>query len=143
MLKNPYDIVIIFAIIALVVVTVGFGIESVDELGANVGNTQNQEFFTNVASDVNASTGLKGTSDEATDVIDPTDNPLTAEATEEGIITQGLQSLRSIGGTYKSVEKVMKDGTGQIGINPIYWTVIASTLIIIMFVLIYTWARGR
>lgn len=143
MLKTPFDIVIVFGIIALVVITVGFGIESVEELGADIGSEQNQAFFTNIEDDVRSAEGLKGTSDEASDVIDPTDSPVTAEASEEGIITQGLQSLRSIGGTYKSVEKIMKDGTAQLGIPSIFWEVVAGILIIIIFVLIYTWARGR
>lgn len=140
MLKSPFDIVVAFAIISMVVVTIGFGIASIEDQGAVTGNTT---FFSDVETDVYSSTGLKGTSDEASKVIDPSDNPVTAEATEEGIITQGLQSLRSIGSTYKSVERVMKDGTSLLGIDAIYWNIIAYTLIIIIFVIIYTWARGR
>ena len=140
MFKSPFDIVIIFAIIAVIVITVGFGIDSIETQGANVGN---KVFFSSIENDVYNSTGLKGTSDEASDVIDPSSNPVTAEASEESIITQGLQSLRSIAATYKSVEKVMKDGTAELGINAIYWNILAFTLIIIMFVIIYTWARGR
>ena len=140
MLKSPFDIAVVFAIFALVVVTVGFGIESIGDSGAV---TQNTTFFSNVESDVYASTGLKGTSDEASDVIDPSDEPVTVEATEEGIITQGLQSLRSVGSTYNSIKSSMSEGTAILGIDPIYYTVITFTLIIILFVIIYTWARGR
>jgi len=139
-LKSPFDIAVVFAIFALVVVTVGFGIESIGDSGAV---TQNTTFFSNVESDVYASTGLKGTSDEASDVIDPSDEPVTVEATEEGIITQGLQSLRSVGSTYNSIKSSMSEGTAILGIDPIYYTVITFTLIIILFVIIYTWARGR
>jgi len=139
-LKSPFDIAVVFAIFALVGVTVGVGIESIGDSGAV---TQNTTFFSNVESDVYASTGLKGTSDEASDVIDPSDEPVTVEATEEGIITQGLQSLRSVGSTYNSIKSSMSEGTAILGIDPIYYTVITFTLIIILFVIIYTWARGR
>lgn len=141
MLKSPFDIVVVFAIMALVVVTIGFGIESVEDAGANVNNKTS--FFSNVESNVYSSTGLKGTSDEASDVIDPSDNPVTVEATEEGIITQGLQSLRSVGSTFNSIKSSMSEGTAILGIDPIYYTVVMFTVVIIMFVIIYTWARGR
>lgn len=140
MLKSPFDIVIVFSITAVIVLTMGFGITSIESLGASTGNTT---FFSGIEADVLNSTGLKGTADEATDVIDPSDDPLTAEASEEGIITQGLQSLRSVGSTYKAVENVMKEGTAELGIDSIYWQIASFTLIIIIFVIIYTWARGR
>lgn len=141
MLKSPFDIAVVFAIMALVVVTIGFGIESVEDQGANVNNKSS--FFSNVEANVYSSTGLKGTSDEASDVIDPSDNPVTVEATEEGIITQGLQSLRSVGSTYNSIKSSMSEGTAILGVDPIYYTVVTFTLVIILFVIIYTWARGR
>lgn len=141
MLKSPFDIAIVFAIMALVVVTIGFGIESVEKTGANVGNKSS--FFSNVKGNVYNSTGLYGTSKEASDVIDPSGQAVTVEATEENIITQGLQSLRSVGGTYNSVKNVLTQGTSILGLDRVYVSVITFTLIIIIFVIIYTWARGR
>jgi len=141
MLKSPFDIVIVFAIMALVVVTIGFGITNIEDRGGTMGNKTH--FFSDIKDDVYANTGLKGTSDEASDVIDPSDEPVAVEASEEGIITQGLQSLRSVGGTYNSVKSALTEGTAILGIDPIYLSVVTFTLIIIIFVIIYTWARGR
>lgn len=141
MLKSPFDIVVVFAIASLVIVTIGFGITYAEEQGANTNNKT--YFFSDVETNIYASTGLKGTSDEASDVIDPSDNPVTVEATEEGIITQGLQSLRSVGSTFNSIKDVMNDATKILGISEVFVSVITFTLIIIMFVIIYTWARGR
>ena len=141
MLKSPFDIVVVFSILALVVVTVGFGITSVENQGAETANKTS--FFSGVKDDVYATTGLKGTTDEASDVIDPSDQAVTVEATEEGIITQGLQSLRSVGSTFNSIRKALNEGTAILGIDPVYISIVVFTLIIIMFVIIYTWARGR
>lgn len=140
MFNRPQDMVIMFAIMAAVIVTVGFGIQGVEEQGAT---TNNVTFFSDVKGEVTSTTGLKGTADEASDVIDPSDEAVQSEATEEGIITQGLQSLRSIGGTFGSVRSTVTDGGKIIGLDPIYINLLVFTLVIILFVLIYTWARGR
>lgn len=141
MLKSPFDIAVVFSIMALVVLTIGFAIESVEENGGNVGDKT--YFFDNVETNVLNATGLKGTSDEASDVIDPSDNPVLDDPTEENIIQQGLQSLRSVGSTYSSVRQTLSEGTGILGIDAVYYTIIIFTLVIILFVIIYTWARGR
>lgn len=141
MLKSPFDIAIVFAIMALVVVTIGFGITSVEEQGAITGNKTT--FFSNVENNVYNSTGLYGTSTEASDVIDPSGEPVQSDVSEESIITQGLQSLRSVGSTYSSVRSALTEGQGILGIDPVYVSVVTFTLIIIIFVIIYTWARGR
>lgn len=138
-MKSPFDIAVIFAIVGLIVVTIGFGITAVEDLGANSGNVS---LYDDVETRLSADTGLYGTSVEASKVIDPEDNT-TTEASEESIITQGLQSLRSLGSTYKSVEATMQEGSSILGIPEIYWEVMAAVMIIMIFVIIYTWARGR
>lgn len=140
MFDKPQDVAIFFALIAAVVVTMGFGITSVVEQGANAGDTT---FFSDVKGEVTATTGLKGTADEASKLIDPSSEQVQTEASEEGIITQGLQSLRSIGGTFNSVKNTVTQGGNVIGIDPIYVALLISTMLIIFFVLVYTWARGR
>lgn len=140
MLDKPQDVAIMFALIAFVVVTMGFGIASIEEQGAYTDNTT---FFSDVKGEVTATTGLKGTADEASKIIDPSSDQVQTEATEEGIITQGLQSLRSIGGTFNSVKSTVTDGGKIIGLDPIYISIFIFTILIMFFVIVYTWARGR
>ena len=140
MLDRPQDFVIMFMIVALVVVTAGFGVQSVEYQGAT---TNSVTFFDDVKGDVTSTTGLKGTADEASDVIDPSDQALQSEVSEENIITEGLQSLRSIGGTLQSTRNAMTESGSILSIDPIYISTVVFTMIIILFVLIYTWARGR
>jgi len=140
MLNKPQDIVIMFAIMAFVIVTIGFGIESIEEQGAT---TNDVSFFTNVEGEVTSTTGLKGTADEASNVIDPSDEALQSDNDEEGIIKQGLQSLNSISSTYSAVRNTATDGGSIIGLDSVYVNILMFTLIIIFFVLVYTWARGN
>jgi len=131
MLNKPQDIVIMLAIIAAVFITVGFGITSIEEQGANINNNT---FFSDISTDISSETGIQSTAASASNVLDPSNQTVTSEASEENIITQGLASLRSVSATYKSVEKIGYRSTNMLSIDPIYIT---------LFIITYTWVRGR
>lgn len=141
MLSKPYDIVVVFAIMAAVIVTIGFGINSAESLqSADVGD---KAFFSGVTNNINSTSGLYGTSQEASSILDPEGQNQQLETDQDSIITQGLQSLRSLSSTYKSVEAALFSGSNILGVDPIYINLLMFTLIIIIFVLVYTWARGN
>lgn len=140
MLSKPYDIVIIFALVAAVVITVGFGLSDVQNAGANTGTANN--FFNNVNDTVYSEDYFYGTTEASGSVLDGSEGS-GSEPSEENIITEGYNSLRKITGTYKAFRNALSDGSGSLGIDPVYLTLVTGVIIVIMFVLIYTWARGR
>ena len=139
MFNKPHDLVWIFGIAALAIVTMGFGIQSVTSgYGVSIGD--DISFF----HDTNESltTGdFKKTGDAATESLSGDEGQSSIEALTE-FLTQGAQSLKAVGQTYKSVESTMKEGSKILGLDPIYWMTIATAIIITMFVVIYTWIRG-
>lgn len=139
MLNKPYDLAVIFAIIAVIVVTIGFGVNSViTDFGVDADTT----YFDNVESQVTSSTGLKGTSDDASEGITG-DEGATEDASEDSILVGAFKSLLKLGQTYKLVEDSMDEGFAEIGIDPIYIIIVMSTVIIIFAVTLYSFFTGR
>lgn len=140
MLDKPYDFAVIFGIFALVVVTIGFGIESVmTNTNASVGDTS---FFTNVKLRVNGTDGLVATSQTMSNSIRGETSAGTTPS-EEGLLVKGFNSLLSLGATFEIFSDSMADASAAIGIHPIYWTVILGVLLVIFAVTLYTWLRAR
>ena len=138
MLSKPFDIVVIFALMVGIIATIQFGVTAVIDSGATVGDTS---FFTTANDTIDDGSFFKGTVDNATEPLSGQEGS-TQQDSEQNILTQGLQSLRDISLTYKATEKVLNEGTSTLSIPPVYLTLVTGVIIIIMFVLVYTWARG-
>lgn len=139
MFNKPYDLPIMFAIFALVIVTVGFGVSSVN-------NIQNKSvdasYFESVESSVTSSTGLKGAADDMSEGITG-DEGASEEPSEENIIIQGFKSVLKLGKTFVQMTDALDEGLTELGIDPIYVTVVSGVLIIVFGVVLYTWLRGN
>lgn len=138
-ISKPQDIVIIFALFALVVVTVGFGISSVEN---NQNVTVDTSFYENVHNRVNSTNGLKGTADSVSSGLIGQEGS-TEETSESGILVKGFNSLLAVGKAYKITDTSINEATGLLGIDPIYWIIFSSVLLISFAVVMYSWIRGR
>lgn len=137
--NNPTDVVVLFSIFALVIVTVGFAITDIESQGVSTGDTT---LFTQVESNVNSGDGLKGSADQASDVIDPSDEQ-SPDSNEESLITQGLQSLKQIGSSFQAFRSALTSMQISLGIPSVLIDIVIYTLIVAFFVVIYAWFRGK
>ena len=138
-ISRPQDIAIIFAILAGVVITIGFGIESIN---ARQNATIDTSYFDAVYGRVNSSTGLKGSADTVSGGLIGEEGAST-DTSEEGILVKGFNSILALGKTYKAASDSLSTGTGWLGIDPIYWILFTSVMLLSFGVVMYTWIRGR
>ena len=144
MLKRPYDIAVILGLLGLVIVTIGFGVQSVIETNTALNVSQDKLSYFDNAENIlrnNDSTYLKGTSDEATSALSGEEE--TSDTSQENFIVSGFNSMLALGKTYKAVEDLADEGTRLVGIPEIYLMVVVSILIIMLMVVTYTWVRGN
>lgn len=139
MFNRPYDLAVIFAIFALVVVTFGFFIDGVNDYYDEDGDTS---YFETVESTVTDSTGLKGAADDMSEGITGEEGA-SEDTSEEGIIIRGFKSVLKLGKTFTGMLDALDEGLTAIGVDPIYLTIVGSTLLIIFGVVLYTWIRGN
>lgn len=139
-ISRPQDIVVIFAIFAIVIGTIGFGIASVtQEQDVDVDDS----FFTNVYNNATSSEGLKGTADSVSEGLTGTEG-VSQDTSEESILVRGFNSILSIGKTYKITASALNEGsTKWLGIDPFYWIIYTSVMLVSFGVVMYTWIRGR
>lgn len=140
MFNKPYDIVVIAALFVAVIATIGFGIEGAITQGAVVDSNSrgffnstndftNASYFGGTTSDASgAIVGAEGSSDESSSILD--------------LINRGLNALLGIGKTYSYTKESLNQAQSVLPIPDIYITLVIGTLIIILMVIIYTWARG-
>lgn len=139
-ISRPQDIVIIFGIFALVVVTLGFGLSSIVQ---EQDVTADQTFFTNVYSNTTSTNGLKGTADSVSDGLVGTEG-VSQDTSEESILVRGFNSIISIGKTFKITSNALNEGSVKwLGIDPVYWIIYTSIMLVSFGVVMYTWIRGR
>lgn len=139
MFNKPYDLVWVLAIAGLVVVTMGFGIQSIiSNFGGDYGDSLTFVNQTQTMLEGGGAHGLGNTSQVASESLV---GQTGEDASEASFITRGFKSMVSLGDTYHAVTVLMNEST-TLGLNPIYITVIASAIIITLFVVIYTWVRG-
>lgn len=138
-ISSPRDVAIIFAVFALVIITVGFGVQSViDNQDVEVNNS----FYNNVKLRVTDASGLKGTADDMSSGLAGQEGS-SNDPSEESLLVAGFNSIRKLGKTFKIMENSLSEGTGILGIDSIYWVIFTSVLLISFAVVMYTWLRGR
>lgn len=144
MLKRPFDIAVILCIFGLVIVTVGYGVESVasNNDALNISD-EKMAYFTAADNTLrsNDDTYLKGTADQATESLSGEESQ--TETSQENFIVSGFNSMLALGKTYKAVESLADEGTSIVGIPEIYLMSVISVLIIMLMVITYTWVRGN
>lgn len=137
MLRQPYDLAVIFAIISIIVVTAGFGVQSVINK-QNV--TTDQSFFTNVRAQINGTHGLEQTSVDVSGGLTG-DVGASVETSEESILVNAFYSILTLGSTWGLVTQTVGEGIQILGIDPVYWIIITSTILIIFGVVLFSWIR--
>lgn len=139
-ITKPHDIAMIFAIFALVVVTVGFGLQSVVDR-QNVTEVDTS-FYTNVQLRVNSTQGLKGAADDVSTGLTGQEGA-SVTPSEESILLSGFNSVLRLGKTFRAMSDSLSEGGALLGIDPIYWLIFTSLMLITFGVVMYTWIRGR
>ena len=138
-LDKPQDLAWMFIIFSLVVVTFGFGLASVNDLQSADRDTS---FFDSIKDNVTSERGLKGAADDQQGAliggVGAGDSP-----TITNFIVQSFASLRDLGKTFGIVQDSLRQSGGMFGLDPIYWTLIVSGLLISFAAVLYTWLRGK
>lgn len=143
MFNKPQDLAVMIGIFGLVMITFGFGLNSVMNFYDNENVTvQDQElnFFNKQTNLMNSSLYLKGAADDYSESMTGGEGQ-DASTTEESIVKQGFNSLLALGQTYKAAESSITEGSKIIGLDPLYFLVISAIIIISFGVVIYTWIR--
>jgi hypothetical protein len=136
-ITKPNDIAVIFAIFALVIVTVGFGVTSIiDQQQTVVDNS----YFTSVQVGVTGEEGLKGAADSMSTGLSGTAGTSNTPSTDN-ILVSGFNSMLRLGKTFRVMSDSLMTGTTILGIDPIYWMMFTSVLLISFAVVMYTWLR--
>lgn len=140
MLTRPDSIAWIAGIFLLAIVTVGFGVSSFMEQGAD-GGTQSA-FFTEADERVTSTNSVFGTGVNSATALSSEEGQ-SEEPTEDRLITQGFNSFLSLGKVYNEVKITANQGTQYLGIPPSFWLIITALIITSLTVVIYTWVRAR
>jgi len=140
MLNKPTDIVVMFALIGVLFGVIGLAVTEITEQGITTGNTQ---IFADISGDINSTDGLLKTANSSSNVIDPSDDQNLGQTTEESFLFKGLQGLKDLGATYKSFENALTQGQRVLSIPQFITSAFLSVIIVALFVVIYTWWRGR
>lgn len=138
-ISRPQDIAIIFALFALVVITIGFGVQSIED---NQNVTVDNSFFQNVTYGVESSSGLKGSSDDVSAGLIGQEGASTTPS-EESILLTGFNSILKLGKTFKTMSGALMEGVTMLGVPLVYWILFTSIILISFAVVMYTWIRGR
>lgn len=136
---SPQDMAWMFIIFAAVIVTFGYGLVSVQEFQ---GVTQNASFFNSIENKVNSEEGLKGAA-EAQEAALAGETGASGTPTEESIFVRSWNAMKDLGKAWSAFEDGMEEGMDIVGLNPIYWTLLSSGILITFAVVLYTWVRAR
>lgn len=135
---KPSDLAWMFVIFASIIIVMGIGVDSVIKYQHVSANTS---FFEEVRSDAESETGLKGGADsQRPGLIGDTEGD-TPDV--DNIFVRAWNAMKDLGKTFKIVESSIIDGVNLLGIDPIFWVLVSSALLITFAVIIYTWVRGR
>jgi len=138
MLEKPYDILVIFAIFALVVVTIGTAMGDINLL---TNTTHNTSFYTTVDNRISNEDGFSAvTTDSAESIVG--EEGAGDQATQEGFLLKGFNSLLKLGKSWGILEKTANEVVEEIPIDPIYITLILGLLLVSFAVVVYTYIRG-
>jgi len=138
MLSKPQDLAVMFGIFALVIVTVGFALTDINSM---VTTDYNNTYFSTIEERVESETGLQGAKDNSAEGLTGEEGS-SEEASETGIILQGIKSLRTLGQTWAIVQESADESIDSLSLNPIYLTIIIALITISFAVVIYAYIRG-
>ena len=138
MLKSPADLVWMFAIFGLIVITIGFGVSDVI---SHSDDTIDESYFTTIEGNLNSSSGLQGASSRVSDTLGAEGEG--GEESETGLLTEGYHTMQGLGQVWALTKNAMQETSNEINIPPIYWQVLSTLLIISFFIVLYTWLRGK
>ncbi len=138
-ITRPQDLAAIFAVFALVVVTIGFGISGAVD---NYNYTGDVSFYQNVSGRVTDASGLKGSADSVSEGLIGQEGASEIPS-QEGILLQGFNSIRQIGANFQIMSDSLSEGVLFLGIPVIYWTIYTSILLLSFAVVMYNSIFGR
>ncbi len=138
-ISKPTDMAIIFAIFALVVVTFGFGITSVE---SNQNYTGDTTFFTNVSARVQTADGFKGSADEVSEGLVGQEGASNLPS-EEGILVQGFNAVRQIGQNFQIMSASLNDAGIFLGIPTFYIVIFTGVLVFAFAVVMFSFIFRR
>lgn len=134
--NKPSDIALMFGVFALVLITVGFGIDSI---AVNQNVTANTNVITYVQLGVNSSLNQSAVAVTGSLINTP---GLTDTTSQENIFVRGFNSVLNIGSILDTMITNIQQFGAEFGINAIYFNIAIAILIITFAVITYTWFRG-
>ena len=133
--NRPSDIVFIFGIFALVMLTVGYGITSVVDK-QNI--STDTSYFTNLNGQLNNYQNTTGT---MTGAVTPQEGQ-SEESSEESILVRGFNSILSMGEIFTLINQNLEAISTKLGIPSAFIIIISGMIIITFAVVTYSWLRG-
>lgn len=137
-LDKPQDLVWMFIIFAVIVVTFGFFLTSLQE---TQGVTQNSSFFANVQSQIESDEGLMGAANDSTGIL-TSPSGVGDDTDEAGFIKNSFNSLRNLGKVYAISKNSLGEAQSELKIDPIYIVLLSLGLLITFAAVLYTWLRA-
>jgi hypothetical protein len=137
--NRPTDMAFIFAIFAMVMITVGYGVTSVmNQQNASI-DSDAQNYFNKLKNN-----DLQAFGNNTNDI----NNALVAQEgqsdspTEENILVRGFNSMLSIGRSFTLVTESLDYIATKTGIPDEFVVIIGGLLIMTLAVVTYSWLRG-
>ena len=134
--NRPSDLMVLFGIFALVIITFGFGVQSVIENYG--GNSSDDDYFVSIESkmpsyrsnSINVTDGLHGTVGQS------------EEQTVDSVALQVWNSVRSVERTYDLFVNSTSTASAKLRLDPVYVNVMLTILLVVFAIVLYTWFRG-
>lgn len=137
-LDKPYSFVIVFGIFAFIVLIFGLGLSDVSP-DAYENQTR---FFKNVSTHISSSDGLAGIRDDASLSLGAEGDSDEAD-TDDSLIVRGFRSMKKLGQSVTILEESVEDAEREIGLPPFIVSITFMLVIVVLFVVLYTWVRSR
>lgn len=138
MISKPQDLVIIFGIFAAVIVTVSFGVDSINSKGAGLPTT----FFDSIEANVtDPETGFVRISGSTAEDISGY-NASTDQDNRDSFLNDAFNSVIRLGHGYSLVKLALRESFAALGIDPIYLIILTVMLLASFLSVLYLWIRG-
>ena len=137
-MDRPQDLAWMFIIFALIVITFGLGITSINDIH-DAG--EDETFFTKISDDSQGSDGVVGASTAQQAALGGEEES-GSQTTQEGFILKSWQAMRDLGKTFGIMDQAINEAQQELDIPGYFWVLVSAGLLITFAVILYTWLRG-
>lgn len=142
-MNKPSEFAVMIGIFSLVIITAGFFISSGATHGGEKGEGPIDEYVSDITYGVNGTNGLSSTGIAIEQGVLSTNVSASTSTSGVGdVFVQGWNSLKKLSYSFTIVNEAMSDTGELFGLDPIYWIIISSMLLITFAVVMWTWVIG-